>query len=278
VEYVGYERSRHDPIRDGSAMSKLDEVDLTKTLSKEESDKRVTKAQHRLTQLRLFTAGLLEPSVVGPALIVLFEGFDAAGKGGAIRRLTASIDPRHVRVEPVGPPTEEELRHHFLWRFQPVIPGKGEMTVFDRSWYGRLLVERVEKLIDKPTVELSATEIVEFERILTNNGTTIVKFWLFISDEEQLKRFNARANDPLKHWKLTPDDWRNREKREEYLKALDYALETTDKKHARWNVIPAESKHYARVAVLETLIERWTHDLERQGHEVPAPRGGDFLS
>jgi polyphosphate kinase 2 (PPK2 family) len=259
-------------------MSKLDEIDLTKTLSKEESDKRVTEAQHRLTQLRLFTAGLLEPSVVGPALIVLFEGFDAAGKGGAIRRLTASIDPRHVRVEPVGPPTEEELRHHFLWRFQPVIPGKGEMTVFDRSWYGRLLVERVEKLIDKTTVERSATEIVEFERSLTDSGTTIVKFWLFISDEEQLKRFNARANDPLKHWKLTPDDWRNREKRDEYLKALDFALETTDKKHARWNVIPAESKHYARVAVLETLIERWTHDLERQGHEVPAPRGGDFLS
>jgi polyphosphate kinase 2 (PPK2 family) len=259
-------------------MSLLEEIDLTKTLSKEESDKRVIKAQHRLTQLRLFTAGLLEPQTMGPGLIVLFEGFDAAGKGGAIRRLTASIDPRHVRVKPVGPPTAEELRHHFLWRFQNVIPGNGEMTVFDRSWYGRLLVERVEKLIDQETVELSAKEIVEFERLLTDNNVTVVKFWLHISDEEQLKRFNARESDPLKHWKLTPDDWRNREKRTEYLKALDFAVEATDEKRARWNLIPANSKHYARVAVLETLIDRWTHDLERRGHKVPAPRGGDFLA
>jgi AMP-polyphosphate phosphotransferase len=258
-------------------MSLVEGIDLTKTLSKKESDERVTKAQHRLTQLRLFTAGLLEPSVVGPGLIVLFEGFDAAGKGGAIRRLTAGLDPRHVRVVPIGPPNDEELRHHFLWRFQPTLPGTGEMTVYDRSWYGRLLVERVEKLIDKATVERSAREIVEFERNLTNDRTTIVKFWLQISDEEQLKRFKDRADHPLKHWKLTPDDWRNREKRPAYLKALNYMVESTDHKHARWNLIAAEDKHYARVAVLETLIDRWVHDLERRGHEVPAPSHGDYL-
>jgi AMP-polyphosphate phosphotransferase len=259
-------------------MTVIDEIDLTKTMPKAESDKRVLRAQHRLTQLRLFSAGLLEPNIVGPGLVVLFEGFDAAGKGGAIRRLTASIDPRHVRVQPVGPPTAEELLHHFLWRFQGVIPGKGEMTVFDRSWYGRLLVERVEKEIDKETAEQSAREIVEFERMLTNDGTTLVKFWLHISDEEQLRRFNQRADDPLKHWKLTPDDWRNREKRKAYLKALEFMVESTSHKRSRWDLIPAESKHYARVAVLETLIERWTHDLERRGHEVPAPHEGDFLS
>jgi len=258
-------------------VSLVDDIDLTLTMSKEESDKRVLKAQHRLTQLRLFSAGLLEPNVVGPGLLVLFEGFDAAGKGGSIRRLTASIDPRHVRVQPVGPPTEEELRHHFLWRFQEVLPGKGEMTVFDRSWYGRLLVERVEKEIDKATAEESARQIVEFERMLTDDGLTLVKFWLHISDEEQLRRFNERANDPLKRWKLTPDDWRNREKRGDYLKALEYMVESTDQKRARWNLIPAESKHYARVAVLETLIKRWVRDLERHGHEVPAPHEGDFL-
>jgi len=258
-------------------VSLVDDIDLTLTMGKEESDKRVLKAQHRLTQLRLFSAGLLEPNVVGPGLLVLFEGFDAAGKGGSIRRLTASIDPRHVRVQPVGPPTEEELRHHFLWRFQEVLPGKGEMTVFDRSWYGRLLVERVEKEIDKATAEESARQIVEFERMLTDDGLTLVKFWLHISDEEQLRRFNERANDPLKRWKLTPDDWRNREKRGDYLKALEYMVESTDQKRARWNLIPAESKHYARVAVLETLIKRWVRDLERHGHEVPAPHEGDFL-
>lgn len=256
-------------------MSRVSDIDLSQTLTKEESDRRVRKAQHRLTQLRLFSAGLLVPSVVGPGLVVLFEGFDAAGKGGAIRRLTASIDPRHVKVVPIGPPTEEELRHHFLWRFEESMPGKGEMTVFDRSWYGRLLVERVEGEIDEETAKRSAKEIVEFEQMQVNDGVTIVKFWLQISDEEQLKRFNERATDPLKHWKLTPDDWRNRDKRKDYLKALKFMVETTDEAHARWNLIAAEDKHFARANILETLIKRWVQDLERRGHVVPKPHDDD---
>ncbi len=259
------------------AKNPVDAIDLTKSMSKDESDKRVRKAQNRLTQLRLFSAGLLEPHPAGPGLIVLFEGFDAAGKGGAIRRLTASLDPRHVTVHPVGPPTDEELRHHFLWRFQPYIPGTGEMTVFDRSWYGRLLVERVEGLIDDELAALSAEEIVNFERMLTHASTTIVKFWLQISSAEELKRFNDRENDPLKRWKLTPDDWRNREKRKGYEKALRYMVETTDTKHAPWDLIPAEDKNYARATILETLIHRWVHDLERRGYDVPAPVKGSYL-
>jgi polyphosphate kinase 2 (PPK2 family) len=151
------------------------------------------------------------------------------------------------------------------------------MTVFDRSWYGRLLVERVEGEIDAATVKRSAKEIVEFERMQTNDGTTIVKFWLQISEGEQLRRFNERANDPLKHWKLTPDDWRNREKRRDYEKAVDFMIEATDEPHARWNQIAAESKHFARVSVLETLIARWVHDLERRGHEVPKAHDDNFL-
>ncbi len=257
-------------------MNRVDDIDLTKSMGKEESDTRVAKAQKRITQLRLFSAGLLGQAP-GPGLIVLFEGFDAAGKGGAIRRLTASLDPRHVLVRPVGPPTPEELRHHFLWRFQEPLPGTGGMTVFDRSWYGRLLVERVEHLIDERLVERSAKEIVEFERMLTDDGTTLVKFWLHISDKEQLKRFEERQDNPVKRWKLTPDDWRNREKRASYLAALRYMVDTTDEKHGHWNLIPAESKYYARVAVLETLIDRWVHDLERHGLEVPAATGGDYL-
>jgi polyphosphate kinase 2 (PPK2 family) len=257
--------------------SRVDEIDLSLKLDKEKSIDRVAAAQHRLTQLRLFTAGLLQPDVVAPGLVVLFEGFDAAGKGGAIRRLTASMDPRHVRVVPIGPPTPEELRHNFLWRFQSYIPGTGGMTVYDRSWYGRLLVERVEGLIDKATAKRSGQEIVEFERLLVDNDVTLVKFWLHISDEEQLKRFKDRESDPLKQWKLTPDDWRNREKRAAYLDALEDMVEMTDQSHAHWDLIPAESKHYARVAVLETLIERWVHDLERRGLKVPKPRAGDYL-
>ncbi len=256
---------------------RVQDLDLTASLSPEESAQRVLAAQRRLVHLRLTTAGLLEPERVGPGLVVLFEGFDAAGKGGAIRRLTGGLDPRHVRVVPIGVPTGEEQRHHFLWRFWPHLPGRGEMTVFDRSWYGRLLVERVEGVIDLATVRRSAEEIVEFERSLVNDGLTIVKLWLHISDDEQLKRFNDRARDPLKRWKLTPDDWRNRSLRPAYLEALDDVLDSTDHAHVHWDVIAAENKHFARVAVLETIIERWTHDLERRGLHLAPPHGDDYL-
>ena len=257
--------------------NRLESLDLRQSLSHDESEARIQVAERRLTQLRLFTGGLLEPSVEGPGLLVLFEGFDAAGKGGAIRRLTSSLDPRHVRVVPVGPPTEEENRHHFLWRFQASVPGRGEMTVYDRSWYGRMLVERVEGLIDAATVKFSASEIVDFERTLVNDGVTIVKLWLHISNHEQLRRFDERASDPLKQWKLTPDDWRNREKRPAYLSAVSDMINLTDHPHSHWDLIAAEDKHFARVAVLETVVNRWVHDLERRNLPVPPAHGGDYL-
>jgi polyphosphate kinase 2 (PPK2 family) len=257
--------------------SRVDQIDLSATLSREASEDRVLKAQRRLTQLRLFTAGLIDPHGMGPGLLVVFEGFDAAGKGGAIRRLTASIDPRHVRVVPIAVPTSEELRHHFLWRFQHAIPGRGQMTVFDRSWYGRLLVERVDGLIDQPTAKLSAEQIVDFERMLVQDGVTVIKFWLHISDKEQLKRFEERATNPLKQWKLTPDDWRNREKRSEYVKALKDMVDLTNHPQATWQLIPAENKHYARATILETLADAWVLDLKRRGLDVPPSREGDYL-
>ncbi|HUX03501.1 MAG TPA: UDP-galactose-lipid carrier transferase [Acidimicrobiales bacterium] len=252
-------------------------IDLSQRLSAEESEKRILAAQHRLVQLRLTTAGLLDPPHQGPGLLVLFEGLDAAGKGGTIRRLVQGLDPRHVLVRPIGPPTTEESRHHFLWRFQSSIPGRGEMTVFDRSWYGRLLVERVEHLIDRDGARRSAQEIVDFENALVNDGVTVVKFWLHVSDEEQLRRFNERASNPLKQWKLTEDDWRNRSKRPAYLEALGDAIEWTDHPHAHWDLIGADDKHYARATILETLIERWIHDLGRHGVTVPPAHGGDYL-
>jgi polyphosphate kinase 2 (PPK2 family) len=257
--------------------NRLNDLDLSQSLTHEASEQRILAAQHRLTQLRLFTGGLLDPSAEGPGLIVLFEGLDAAGKGGAIRRLTGGIDPRHVRVVPITTPTDEELRHHFLWRFQESIPGRGQMTVYDRSWYGRMLVERVEGLVTMEDVRLGASEIVDFEDMLVNDGVTIVKFWMHVSDDEQLRRFNDRASDPLKQWKLTPDDWRNREKRPAYLEAVSDMLDATDHSHAHWDLIAAEDKHFARVAVLETLISRWVHDLERRGFKVPEAASGDYL-
>lgn len=250
----------------------LDQVDLTQRLSKEESLTRIAAAQRRLTHLTLFAAGLLENKSVGPGTVVVFEGFDAAGKGGAIRRVTEGLDPRHVRVVPIGPPTPEELAHHFLWRFQPTLPAKGGLTIYDRSWYGRLLVERVEHLIEPPVVERSMGEILEFERALVLDETLIVKFWLHISSEEQLRRFEERRDDPVRQWKLTPDDWRNREKRDGYVVAANDMITGTDHEHARWHVIAAEDKHFARVAVLETLNKALEHALARRGHTV-APTG-----
>jgi len=258
--------------------NRLDSLDLSVTLSVDESERRVAAAQKRLLHLRLFSAGLLGPAPQAPGLVVVFEGFDAAGKGGAIRRLTAGLDPRHVRVVPVATPTPTELRHHFLWRFSPSLPGQGEMTVYDRSWYGRLLVERVDQLIDDETVRRSAREIVGFEDALVNDGVTLVKFWLQISAEEQLRRFNDRAANPAKQWKLTPDDWHNRSRRPAYVRAVNDMVEWTDHPHAHWDLVAAEDKRFARVYVLETLIARWEHDLARRGFEVPASHGTNYLA
>ena len=257
--------------------NRLDDLDLKQSLSAEESERRVVAAQKRLLHLRLFSAGLLGPAPHAPGLLVIFEGFDAAGKGGAIRRLTAGLDPRHVRVMPISAPTPEELRHHFLWRFASSLPGRGDMTVYDRSWYGRLLVERVDQLIDESSVKRSAKEIVDFEDALVNDGVTLVKFWLQISEGEQLRRFNDRAASPAKRWKLTDNDWHNRSLRPQYLGAIKDMLEWTDHSHAHWDLVAAEDKRFARVFILEILIKRWEHDLERRGFTLPVSHGTNYL-
>lgn len=256
----------------------LDDLDLTQQLPKAESLTRIVLAQQRLVHLRLFSAGLLGPAPDAPGLLVIFEGFDAAGKGGAIRRLAAGLDPRHLRVVPVGPPTALEARHHFLWRFQATLPAKGEMTVYDRSWYGRLLVERVDHLIKADAVTRSAKEIVELEQTLINDGVTIVKFFLHISDAQQLARFQERRRSSLTAWKLTEEDWHNRSRRTAYIEAADQMFELTDSPHAHWNLVSGEDKHWARATVLETLIDRWEKDLTRRGFEVPLSSGRDYLS
>jgi len=256
---------------------RLADVDLSLTLSKIESETRVATAQRRLEQLRLVTAGLLGRREPGPPIIVVFEGFDASGKGGAIRRLAWGLDPRHVRVVPVSAPTPTELAHHFLWRFHDGLPGKGGMSIFDRSWYGRVLVERVEGSIDNDTVARSLREIVDFERSLVDDGAVIVKFWMHVSDDEQRRRFEARAANPLKQWKLTDEDWRNRAKRDAYVTAADALFEVTDHHHARWNLVSGENKHYARAIVLETLVARLETALTTLGYEPPDAHGGDYL-
>jgi len=252
-------------------MGRLDEVDLTQKLSREEEAEALKELGKRLAQLRLTLGGLIGECRLGPPLVVVFEGWDASGKGGAIKRLVAPLDPRHVRVSQFAAPTKDEKRHHFLGRFWPALPGWGGMTVFDRSWYGRVLVERVEGFATEEEWRRGYEEIVSFEKSLADEGSIIVKFWLHVSADEQLKRFEARASDPLKSWKLTDEDWRNREKRPQYAEAVEEMLERTDRPCARWRVIPAESKRFARVEVMRLVIEEIEAGMRRAGQEPPPP-------
>ena len=250
-------------------MGRLDDVDLSLSLSRAESERRLSELQQRLLLLRLTLAGLRDEGHLGPPVCVLFEGWDASGKGGAIKRLVAPLDPRHVRVAQFAAPDDTAKRHHFLWRFWPALPGRGGFTVLDRSWYGRVLVERVDELATEQEWQRAYDEIEEFERMLTIEGTMLVKFWMHISSDEQLARFEARDKDPLKSWKLSPEDWRNRGQREPYERALEEMFERTDAKHARWHIVAAESKHYARVHVLETVNREIERALRHEGLEIP---------
>jgi polyphosphate kinase 2 (PPK2 family) len=251
-------------------VGRLDEVDLSLKLSRAEEAARLETAQLRLLQLRLVLGGQIgvEPRI-GPPLCVVFEGWDASGKGGAIKRLVSHLDPRHVRVAQFAAPTYDEKRHHFLWRFWPALPGWGGMTVLDRSWYGRVLVERVEGFCSREQWTRAYDEIVEFERTLADEGMILVKFWMHISDEEQLRRFQRREKDPLKVWKLTEDDWRNRKRRKEYGRAVEEMIARTDHSAAPWTIVPAESKRYARVHVVESVCRAVERGMADQGFEIP---------
>jgi polyphosphate kinase 2 (PPK2 family) len=252
-------------------MGHLDEVDLSRSLSRREEERDLKAAWKRLSQLRLTLGGLIGEKALGPPLCVVFEGWDASGKGGAIKRLTTPLDPRHVRVAQFAAPSADEKRHHFLHRFWPALPGWGGMTVFDRSWYGRVLVERVEGFASEEGWRRAYEEIVSFERGLAEEGAIVVKLWLHISAEEQLKRFEGRAGDPLKAWKLTPDDWENRAKRDAYAEAVEEMLDRTDCERAPWHLVAAESKRHARVQVLRIVIEEIEAGMRRWGQEPPPP-------
>jgi polyphosphate kinase 2 (PPK2 family) len=253
-------------------MGALDDLDLSQKLSREEEEERLERAWTRLTQLRLTLGGLIGSGELGPPVCVVFEGADASGKGGAIKRLVAQLDPRHVRVVQFAAPTHDEKRHHFLWRFWPSLPGWGGMAVFDRSWYGRVLVERVEGLATREQWMRAYDEINGFERTLADEGMILIKFWMQISSDEQLKRFKKREKDPLKAWKLTDEDWRNREKADVYKQAVeDMVARTSVEPHGTWHLVPADSKRYARVAVIETVIDEIEAGMRRHDMEPPEP-------
>lgn len=196
------------------------------------------------------------------SLVAVFEGIDAAGKGGAIRRVTSALDARRYVIVPISAPSDEELAHPYLWRFWRHIPARGGITLFDRSWYGRVLVERVEALSPVADWMRAFDEINQFEEHLTDSGVVVVKFWLQISQAEQLRRFKAREKTPFKRFKITPDDWRNRKQWAAYEKAVADMVDRTSTELAPWTLVEAEDKRYARVKVLQTLVERLKGVLE----------------
>ncbi len=197
----------------------------------------------------------------GVRVVIAFEGWDAAGKGGAIRRLAVRLDPRGYKVWPIGVPTAEEQGRHYLYRFWTRLPEPGSIAIFDRSWYGRVLVERIEGLTDKASWGRAYEEINEFEYLLTADGVRVVKVFLHVSPEEQLRRFRERLEDPLKRWKLTPEDFRNRDRMDAYLDAYHAMFDKTSTRAAPWMAVPGDDKWAARVAVMKYVIGRLSKNL-----------------
>ncbi|CAB4860068.1 unannotated protein [freshwater metagenome] len=254
-------------------MGRLDAIDLSQSLSTKDYERLLSERSYRLAQLRLALGGKLGESGLGPGLLILFEGWDAAGKGGAIKRLVAPLDARHVRVVQYAAPTPDEKRHFYLQRFTGQLPGHGGMAVFDRTWYGRVLVERVEGYASTEQWQRAYAEIVDFERSLHLEGTIVVKFWLHLSPDEQLRRFKARQKDPLKKWKLTDEDWRNRDRWDEYAAAVEEMIERADTPWAPWHIIPANDKKFARIAVMDTVIGEIERICATRNFPLPQPAG-----
>jgi polyphosphate kinase 2 (PPK2 family) len=235
---------------------RLAETDLGRKLKTADYTVKLAKLQKKLAliqQAYLFS---------GRSAVIVFEGWDAAGKGGAIRRISAALDPRSFKVWPIGAPRRYYLARHFLLRFMERLPPNGAITAFDRSWYGRVLVERVEELTPEERWRAAYREINDFERMITDDGTRLVKLFFNISPEEQLARFEARLLDPLKRWKLSYEDFRNRNRWDDYATAIDEMFENTSTDYAPWHVIPANDKKHARIAAMSAIADCLSRDVD----------------
>lgn len=233
----------------------LRRVDLTRKLADKKYNRKLVRLQAKLHLLGYQVYLQKRP------VVLVFEGWDAAGKGGAIQRITETIDPRSYTVHSISAPSGEDRMHHYLYRFWRRLPERGAIAIFDRSWYGRVLVERIEGFAHTAEWQRAYAEINEFERQLIEFGAIVCKFWLHISPEEQLRRFEERQNVPYKTWKLTEEDWRNREKWGAYEQATDEMLLRTSTPAAPWTIIEAEDKRFARIKVLRTVVKRLEADL-----------------
>lgn len=234
---------------DKLSSSILDKVDLSLSLTQEDYKAELKRCQQRVFEIEH------EIYMKRIPVVILYQGWDAAGKGGNIRRLTQSMDPRGYGVIPIAAPNDIEKAHHYLWRFWNEFPKAGHIAIFDRSWYGRVLVERIEGFCSEQEWKRAYREINEIEEHMVNFGTVLIKFWLHIDQDEQLRRFKAREQTPHKHWKITDEDWRNREKWDQYKEAVDEMLFRTSTAYAPWTIVEANSKYYARIKALRTVIE-----------------------
>jgi len=234
----------------------LETVDLSLSLEREEYKESLLKYQVAVHNLGYQVYVQQRP------VIMVFEGWDAGGKGGAIKRLTEKLDPRGYVVYPIAAPTGEDAARHYLFRFWRRLPETGQIAIFDRSWYGRVMVERIEGFCSEEAWKRAYREINQFERQLVDFGTILFKFWIHISKEEQLARFESRADDRLKRWKLTDEDWRNREKWDVYKEAVDDMLLKTSTLTAPWTVVEGNDKWYARVKLLRTVVDQLSKELK----------------
>jgi AMP-polyphosphate phosphotransferase len=243
-------KARPAPSKRAPVVSILSSLDMTRRVSAEKAAARIQEEQGRLNLLER------QARVAGVSTILVFEGWDAAGKGGAIRRVTAALDARDYRIIPVAAPTDEERAQHYLWRFWRHLGRAGLVTIFDRSWYGRVLVERVEGLATEKEWMRAYAEINQFENQLASRGIVLVKYWLHVTAEEQLRRFTERQSTPYKRWKLTDEDWRNRERWDAYEQAVNDMIERTSTREAPWTLVEADDKNLARIKVLKTVCDR----------------------
>lgn len=246
------------PIPSIDKLNILKTLDLTQELDKKSYLEELEKYQGKLALLTR------SPIFKNTTVIAMFEGNDAAGKGGAIRRITGALDARYYNVIPIAAPTDEERAQPYLWRFWRHIPRRGRVTIFDRSWYGRVLVERVEKFCSEANWMRAYSEINDFEAQLVRHNIIVVKFWLSISKDEQLKRFKAREEIAFKHFKITADDWRNREKWDQYEQAVCDMVDRTSTEIAPWTLVEANDKNFARIKILKTLCEQIENTLKRK--------------
>jgi AMP-polyphosphate phosphotransferase len=236
----------------------LEEVDLGRSLGKSEYRRVFPDLQERLRRLQY---ALLEAEI---PTVVIFEGWDASGKGTVIQRLTERLDPRAFRVHPGAPPSELEQRYHFLWRYQLRLPEDGHMVLFDHSWYGRVLVDRMEKWVKRKVWSAGYAQICQFERWLADDGQVLVKFWFHISKDEQRRRLEAMQDDPKERWKIRKEDLRRNRRYRRWLPAVEEMLARTDTPSSPWTVVPATDERFTRVAVFETLVARMEEALARR--------------